>query len=335
MTAYTMPRLETEAAPCALCLAEPSRALGDIWVDGQLLGRVVECGTCGLRFMSPRPTQEQRNWLYEKEYDSSLPGEHGDTRFASVHEDQDQGRVRFARYLDCLGAARSAASGGRPRLLDVGAGTGQLMELARDRGWDVYAVEASDDACQLLREQFGTESVIGRDLADLRDGARSYDAIIMAHVIEHLPAPVATLRTVKRLIAPGGKLLVATPNESSLYERLWQVRQRWRGGGAANRYVNITWHGGRWRRTPRLSDERGMAEFQILTTEHLFFFTRKTLGHALKQAGFTRLHWARGSVTPGNSRLGRLLRNGPSNRALFHLGLESELVAIAEASEAS
>lgn len=330
MIATTQPDSATESPPCNLCLAEPSRTLGDIWMDERLLGRVVQCGTCGLRFLSPRPSQTQRKWLYEKEYDPNLPGEHGETRFQSVQDDQDQGRTRFARYLDGLQSERATASGSAPRLLDIGAGTGQLMELAQDRGWDVYAVEPSDDACLYLRERFGPRSVAGHDLADLEDRVDRYDAIVMAHVIEHLPDPLAALRTVRRLLAPGGRLLVATPNELSLYEQLWQVRQRWRGGGATNRYVNITWRDGRWRREPALREERGLAEFQILTTEHLFFFTRATLGRMLNQAGFPRLRWVHGSVAPANSRMGRLLRNDPVNRTLFLVGLESELVAVAE-----
>ena len=329
MTATIATPIKTETPPCRVCLSSTPRTRGEIWMNGELLGRMVQCQTCGLRFLSPRPTQAQRDLLYAQEYNAELPGAHSETRFASVQRDQDRALARFRYYLDQF-SDRAARRHGRPRLLDVGAGTGQLLELARGRGWDVSSVERSEDACRYLRERFGADSVVGRDLTDLRNEAARYDAVVMAHVIEHLPDPLAALRIVRRLLVPGGRLLVATPNEVSLYERLWQARQRWRGQGAANPYVAIAWRRGRWHRTPTQQDAHGLIEFQILTTEHLYFFTRTTLGRLLDRAGFSRIRWASGTLAPANSRLGRLLRNDPINRLLLPLGLQAELVALAD-----
>lgn len=157
--------------------------------------------------------------------------------------------------------------------------------------------------------------------------------MVMAHVIEHLPDPAAALDAVWRLLAPGGHLLIATPNEASFYDWLWQVRQRRRGDGFANRHVAITWQSGYWRRQPAGRDGRDRIEFQILTTEHLYFFTRGTLGQLLQRSGFSRICWARGSVARANSRLGRFLRNDLVNGVLFLLGFQVELVAVAEKRE--
>ena len=329
MTATAVPLVETETTSCVVCAKNAPRKLGEIWMGEALLGRVVQCEECKLRFMSPRPTQRQRDWLYEREYASGLPGAHGETRFQSVQSDQDQGHVRFAHYLSRLESKRlAAARSGRPRLLDIGAGTGQLMELARDQGWAVHAIEQSEEACRHLARLFGDAAVAGRDLASCGDSAESYDAIVMAHVIEHLPDPLASLRAVRRLLAPGGQLLVATPNEVSIHEQLWLARQRWRRSRVANPYVEIQWRDGIWQRTARREDERGLVEFQILTTEHLYFFTKATLGRLLERAGFENVGWSAGSVAPGNTRIGRLLRSDAVNRAAFLLGLQSELVAL-------
>ena len=331
MKVATFPLVETETTSCVICLAHSSRKLGEIRLGEQLLGRVVRCDECDLRFMSPRPTQRQRDWLYEREYESELPGQHGETRFESVHNDQDQGRVRFARYLDLLEAGpQTQTQRGRRRLLDIGAGTGQLLKLARDRGWDVYAIEQSEEARRHLNGLLGADSVVGRDLATCHDSVGSFDAVVMAHVIEHLPDPLASLRHVKRLLTPLGQLLIATPNEVSLYERLWLARQRWRREGAANPYVAFAWHGSTWQRAPSQDDQQGFIEFQILTTEHLYFFTQATLRRLLVRAGFGDLCWSAGSVAPANSGLGRLLRNDIVNRAAALLSLQSELVVVAD-----
>jgi hypothetical protein len=70
-------------------------------------------------------------------------------------------------------------------------------------------------------------------------------------------------------------------------------------------------------------------EFQLLTMEHLYFFTRQTLGLLLKRAGFSPLRWAAGSVAPANSRLGRIVRADRTNRLLFLAGRQAELVVLA------
>ncbi len=322
--------VETESAPCNLCSGDRSSALGEIRMNGHLLGRMVQCGSCGLRFLNPRPTQRQREWLYQQEYETQMSDEHGGTRFQSVQGDQDRARPRFGRYLDQLGPARTSARGPRPRLLDVGAGTGQLQELAGERGWESFALEPSEQACDYMRARLGAGCVVGHDLADCSAGPGSFDAITMAHVIEHLPDPLEALRRAHALLAPGGRLLVATPNDASLYERLWQARQRWAGNGMANPHVTLSWRNGTWLRTPAHDNDRALVEFQILTTEHLYFFTRSTLERLLRRAGYTNVRWSAGSVQPARTAIGRALRNDTVNRALLPLGLQAELVAVAE-----
>ena len=321
--------VETESTPCTLCSGDRSRPLGEIQMNGRLLGRMVQCATCGLRFLNPRPTQEQRDWLYQQEYERDQQDEQGETRFQSVQRDQDSACTRFCRYLEQLEPARRSART-RPRLLDIGAGTGQLLELGRERGWESFALEPSQEACDYMRERFGPECVVGRDITDYSAARESFEAITMAHVIEHLPDPLGALRQTHALLAPGGRLLVATPNDASLYERLWQARHRWAGNGMANPHVTLSWRNGTWLRTPARSNGRGLVEFQILTTEHLYFFTRRTLGRLLRHAGFANVRWAAGSVNPAKTAIGRVLRSDTVNRALFPLTLQSELVAFAE-----
>jgi 2-polyprenyl-3-methyl-5-hydroxy-6-metoxy-1,4-benzoquinol methylase len=322
--------VETESTSCILCSGDQSRMLGEIQMNGHLLGRMVQCRSCGLRFLSPRPTQGQREWLYQQEYETQVSGEDGGTRFQSVQDDQDHARPRFGRYLDQLDPARRSARGTRPRLLDIGAGTGQLLELAGERGWEALALEPSEQACDYMRARLGPGCVVGHDLADCSVGPGSFDAITMAHVIEHRPDPLEALRRAIALLAPGGRLLVATPNDASLYERLWQTRHRWAGNGMANPHVMLSWRNGTWLRTPAHDNDRALVEFQILTTEHLYFFTRSTLERLLRRASFTNVRWSAGSVQPARTAIGRALRNDIVNPALLPLRLQSELVAVAE-----
>jgi SAM-dependent methyltransferase len=108
----------------------------------------------------------------------------------------------------------------RGRLLEIGPGYGSFSWLAKSAGFDVEAIESDVAACEYLAHQIGvkvTKSAAPEQLLASRTTA--YDAVVMWHVIEHLPDPWATLQQAARLLNAGGIILVATPNPSA-----WQFR---------------------------------------------------------------------------------------------------------------
>ncbi|MBN2408840.1 MAG: class I SAM-dependent methyltransferase, partial [Candidatus Aminicenantes bacterium] len=50
----------------------------------------------------------------------------------------------------------------------------------------------------------------------------SFQAIVMNHVIEHVPDPSGVLRKCRRLLAPGGRMVIVTPNPAGLGHRLFK-----------------------------------------------------------------------------------------------------------------
>ncbi|MDQ6691916.1 MAG: class I SAM-dependent methyltransferase, partial [Candidatus Dormibacteraeota bacterium] len=101
----------------------------------------------------------------------------------------------------------------RGRLLDVGAGIGTFLALARDRGWQVAGSEVSDSAVRLAADRHGLTLVQGQlETAEL--GLGSFDVVTLWHVLEHVPSPFRTLRTCRRLLRPGGLVVIAVPNDS-------------------------------------------------------------------------------------------------------------------------
>jgi SAM-dependent methyltransferase len=103
---------------------------------------------------------------------------------------------------------RGAGSPGR--LLDVGTGVGELLKLAREAGWQAVGVDI-DPAVVAHARGRGLDVRYG-ELADLGLAAASFDLITLWNVIDFVPEPLALLRECRRLLAPGGRIFVRTPN---------------------------------------------------------------------------------------------------------------------------
>jgi SAM-dependent methyltransferase len=134
---------------------------------------------------------------------------------------EERGRRRTARrLLNLLGAHVP-----RGRLLDVGCGHGLLLDEARRRGYEVEGLELSAGAARYARERLGLP-VRETTLEDTALDGERYDAILIVDVLEHLDDPVAAIERSYTLLAPGGALLIVTPDPSSLVARA--AGRRWR-----------------------------------------------------------------------------------------------------------
>ena len=105
------------------------------------------------------------------------------------------------------------------RLLEIGCACGFLLVAARERGFEVQGVEMSAWASAHAREAYGLDVKTGR-LEAANVPAASYDAVVMADVIEHLTDPRRTLQAIHRVLRPGGRLLLLTPDVGSAVARL-------------------------------------------------------------------------------------------------------------------
>ena len=104
------------------------------------------------------------------------------------------------------------------RWLDIGCGRGDLLRRVRDR-WAPAAlsgIDAIDWLDEDLRNDVNFRAVPAEDAGDTPPA----DRVLMVEVIEHLEAPWSALRTAARLVAPGGRIVISTPNVTSLRNRL-------------------------------------------------------------------------------------------------------------------
>ena len=120
--------------------------------------------------------------------------------------------AHFTHYLDAADRHRVLAGA---RVLDLGTGTGGLLAAALDRGAaEVVGVEVDPAihalAAARLRQRPAEILLTDGGAVPRPDG--SFDLVFSIHVIEHTTDPAAYLADARRLLAPGGVLLVACPN---------------------------------------------------------------------------------------------------------------------------
>lgn len=96
------------------------------------------------------------------------------------------------------------------RILDIGAGTGDFLNVAKQNGWETIGVEPSDKAKAIALKK---EVPFVEETASLE--SHSFDVITMWHVLEHVPDLDSQIKELKRLLKPNGSLIVAVPNFKS------------------------------------------------------------------------------------------------------------------------
>ena len=107
------------------------------------------------------------------------------------------------------------------RLLEVGPGNGGFIYLAQLAGYDVSAIEMDQNASDFLRNKLNVEVVNTADVVAGLESLGLFDAIVLWHVIEHMPDAWQSLIALSKHLAPNGVLILAAPNPSSLQFKLF------------------------------------------------------------------------------------------------------------------
>lgn len=150
-------------------------------VDSEL-GRTCTCGSCGFRWCSVRWSDEQAAALYRGYRDSAYDAERSrfEPGYSSAHLNEPR------EYLPLVEAwiARHGVPGS---VLDIGGNDGRNTPFSdRAMVWEIGEPEPN-----------GT-----------------YDLVVLAHVLEHVPWPRHTVAAAREKLAPGGVLYVEVPAEA-------------------------------------------------------------------------------------------------------------------------
>ncbi len=106
------------------------------------------------------------------------------------------------------------------RILDIGAGVGDFLAVAKQDGWETIGIEPSDKAKAIAIKK-GVLFV--ETISELEN--YSFDVITMWHVLEHVPDLENQIAELKRLLKPSGTILIAVPNfnsfDANYYSNYW------------------------------------------------------------------------------------------------------------------
>ena len=153
------------------------------------------------------------------------------------------------------------------RALDVGCARGHLLGELAFQGWECVGIDsdAVDVATCIERGLGAVELDISTELPA---SLGSFDLVVFADVLEHLPDPIRVLRNVHSLLNPGARIVISVPNVAHLSVRVQLLFGRFR------------------------YSDRG-----ILDRTHLRFFTRKTIVELLTDSDF-RIQQTTASAVP-------------------------------------
>jgi 2-polyprenyl-3-methyl-5-hydroxy-6-metoxy-1,4-benzoquinol methylase len=129
---------------------------------------------------------------------------------------------------ETLVAQAESLIGAKGKLLDVGAGRGELLRAAKMAGWAASGIELSPAFADYAAHHSGVE-VLRKPLEECGFPDDSFDVLILAAVLEHLYNPNEVVSEISRILRPGGALFLDVPNEAGLYFRIGNLYQGLRG----------------------------------------------------------------------------------------------------------
>jgi ubiquinone/menaquinone biosynthesis C-methylase UbiE len=155
----------------------------------------------------------------------------GDYQYRALHSGHPMQRFWHGGKLTMIDQLIRPHLKAGSRLLEIGCGAGNLLLQASVSGSYPVALDLAMQSLTFVRSRlqeassgpaapdgFACTQAIGERLP-LAD--ESFDCILLSEVIEHLEAPQISIREASRVLRPGGRLLVTTPN----YRSLWPIME--------------------------------------------------------------------------------------------------------------
>lgn len=234
---------------CLICNSTELQDLEEY--DKQYL---CKCQSCSFVFSKRIPTSEELTKHYEG---------YGRNDYLSP--------ITIRRYHELLDEFEKYRK--TNRIIDVGCGIGYFLEVAKERGWEVYGTEYTDKAIEIC-ENKGINMKQGV-LDSTNYPVEFFDIITSFEVLEHINNPVEELASFNKILRTGGLVYFTTPNFNSL------LRYR------LKEYYDV-----------------------ITYPEHLSYYTKKTITNLFKKSGFKPLKVLTTGISITRLKRGKVVKSG-------------------------
>ena len=175
------------------CLICNSDKLSDI--DRYSKNYLTQCQSCGFVFCKKIPTNIELTNYYEQY-----------SRGGAISP------ITIKRYNELLDEFENYRK--TNNILDIGCGDGHFLEVAQERGWNVFGTEFTDAAIDVCIKK-GIKMHKGV-LASENYSENEFDIITSFEVIEHINNPQNEINNIKPILRTGGLFYLTTPNFNSL-----------------------------------------------------------------------------------------------------------------------
>ena len=222
---------------------------------------LVRCRRCGFAQPEALPAIP--------DYFDTLYGDQPWLTEESMREDYDRG-LKDLLFSEILGSISTRLAPDVPRtLLDVGSYIGRFLALAAASGFEAEGIELNSRAADFAARRTGCP-IHRLKVQELANEGRRFGVVTMIDVLEHIPEPAPIVAALRRLLVPGGVLVVKVPHGPAQ-----RLKERLRG------------------LLVRSAREREARNIGVMTRfVHVNHFTVGSLRTCLENAGFSAVHVA-------------------------------------------
>lgn len=211
------------------------------------------CNVCGFMQTYPQLRIKNMSRIYSKYYPRK------NINLDKVKKSGNNIPTKFQRWLRGLNGTCHFYVKSGDKVLDIGSGTGYSLVLIQSLGGEAWGLDPDNNA-ENAAKKLGLKFHKGF-IENCPFPKNYFDLITASQVIEHVPEPLKFLKECRKFLKPNGKIILSTPNNNALYEKLW--KEKW-----------LHWH----------------------IPYHLNHFNKKTLFYLAKHAGL-KIGWSK-TVTP-------------------------------------
>jgi 2-polyprenyl-3-methyl-5-hydroxy-6-metoxy-1,4-benzoquinol methylase len=166
---------------------------------------IIECAQCKVWRTLPDMSEEELGQFYPNDYWGGEPTKEW------IQASQSD-KTNFVKQCQLKGG----------RILDVGCGAGFFLRALSEKSWLRYGVEIGSEAASAAATALGEEYIFKGTLIESKFENTSFDVVTFWSALEHTNEPRTNLIEARRILKPGGTIVIQVPNAASYQAKIFK-----------------------------------------------------------------------------------------------------------------